>query len=205
MRYKRWQTDSIQAIWPWKRLCACQARKSYGLQCSPSWDCSTFPGKSAAQNLKIESADITDAYLYWDVYYDIYMQQTTNSTGKQLTPGFLCKLRKSLFGPLQAGEIWGQSSTTNLKNRASVNQIRIHAYISSPIIKCFELDPCARRHGILLQQSLTHRQPQVQASIKTESKTTWRSKANHWPGNVTNDRRYLLEPIILYQTSLVKI
>lgn len=61
----------------------------------------------AAQNLVLEGADVSNAYLYGDIDTPIIMHQPTDSTGRQKHPGMVCKLQKSLYGARQAGEIWG--------------------------------------------------------------------------------------------------
>lgn len=66
-----------------------------------------FIAKAAAQNLILEAADVSNAYLYGDVDRDILMEQPTDSSGKLARPGYVCKLNKSLYGLRQAGEIWG--------------------------------------------------------------------------------------------------
>ena len=68
-----------------------------------------FLVKSSAQGLIIEGADVDNAYLYGDIEDGmiILMEQPTNSSGIHARPGFVCRLRKSIYGLRQAGFIWG--------------------------------------------------------------------------------------------------
>ncbi len=51
---------------------------------------------AAAQNLMLEGADISNAYLYGDLGIPILMEQPTDSTKRHTMPGHVCKLNKSL-------------------------------------------------------------------------------------------------------------
>lgn len=66
-----------------------------------------FLAKVAAQDLILEGADVSNAYLYGDIDAPIIMDQPTNSSGKPHRPGYVCQLNKSIYGARQAGEIWG--------------------------------------------------------------------------------------------------
>ena len=68
-----------------------------------------FIVKSSAQGLIVEGADVDNAYLYGDIEDGtiIIMEQPTNSSGIPARPGFVCRLRKSIYGLRQAGYIWG--------------------------------------------------------------------------------------------------
>jgi len=62
---------------------------------------------AAGDNLVLEGADVSNAYLYGDIDIPIIMEQPTNSTQVPAAPGHVCKLMKSIYGTKQAGEIWG--------------------------------------------------------------------------------------------------
>jgi len=70
---------------------------------------------AAGDNLIIEGADVSNAYLYGDMDIPIIMEQPTNSTQKPAMPGHVCKLIKSIYGTKQAGEIWGSLLDKTLK------------------------------------------------------------------------------------------
>nr|QCC62381.1 reverse transcriptase [Digenea simplex] len=67
-----------------------------------------FIAKAAAQQLIIEGADVSNAYLYGDIEIPILMEKPTNSSMIEAKPGYMCQLKKSLYGAKQAGEIWGE-------------------------------------------------------------------------------------------------
>lgn len=78
-------------------------------------------------NSIIAGAYISNAYLYGNLDIPIHMQQPTDSSTQQDFPGMICKLRKSIYGLKQAGEIWGSllaitltswgSKTSNIDER----------------------------------------------------------------------------------------
>ncbi len=76
---------------------------------------------AAAQNLTLEGADISNAYLYSDLDISILMEQPTDSTKRHAMPGHTCKLNKSLYGTKQAGEIWGSLLDKSLKSLGFAN------------------------------------------------------------------------------------
>ncbi len=74
---------------------------------------------AAAQNLTLEGADNSNAYLYGDLDISILIEQPTDSTKRHAMPGHVCKLKKSLYGTKQAGDIWGSLLDKSLKVLAS--------------------------------------------------------------------------------------
>lgn len=62
---------------------------------------------AAQLGLILEGGDVSNAYLYGSMDSPITMEQPTDSTGKQARPGYVCLLRKSIYGARQAGKIWG--------------------------------------------------------------------------------------------------
>lgn len=65
-----------------------------------------FFTKVAAQYLKVEGADVDNAYLYGDLDKPISMKQPSDSSGKVHYPGQVCLVVKSLYGARQASDIW---------------------------------------------------------------------------------------------------
>ena len=59
----------------------------------------------ASQDVSLEGADVSNAYLYGDLDISIIMEQPTDSTQVPAMPGYACKLTKSIYGAKQAGEI----------------------------------------------------------------------------------------------------
>lgn len=59
-----------------------------------------------ALNLRIEEADVDNAYLYGTVYVPIVMEQPTSSTVVVKKPNHVCELATSLYGPKQSGMLW---------------------------------------------------------------------------------------------------
>lgn len=49
-----------------------------------------FIEKAAAQNLTVEGADVSNAYLYGKIHKAILMEQPTDSSGKLKKPGYIC-------------------------------------------------------------------------------------------------------------------
>lgn len=66
-----------------------------------------FIAKAADQNLFLQVADVSKAYLCGNIDKRIIMQQPTNSTGCVVTPGYVCQLRESIYGLPQPGELCG--------------------------------------------------------------------------------------------------
>lgn len=62
---------------------------------------------AASENLLLEGADISNAYLYGNLDVPIYMTQHTNASSIQSQKDFVCLLKTSMYGLKQAGEIWG--------------------------------------------------------------------------------------------------
>ncbi len=60
---------------------------------------------AASQDINLEGANVTNAYLYGDLDIPILMQQPTDSSQELAKPGYACKLFKSIYGAKQAGEI----------------------------------------------------------------------------------------------------
>ena len=71
---------------------------------------------AASQNLILEGADISNAYLYGNLDVPIIMEQPTDSSQIEARPGYVCKLVKSIYGARQAGEIWGSLLCSTLAN-----------------------------------------------------------------------------------------
>ena len=71
---------------------------------------------TASQGLILEGADVANAYLYGKLDVTIIMEQPTDSTGKQAKPGYVCELQNSLYGAVQAGEIWGSLFSNAIKS-----------------------------------------------------------------------------------------
>lgn len=60
----------------------------------------------ASRDLHLEDCNITNAYLYENLYTSIIAIQPTNSSGGQAASGHHCVFLKSLYGARQAGRIW---------------------------------------------------------------------------------------------------
>lgn len=64
---------------------------------------------AANEELLMEGADISNAYLFGELDVPIIMNQRTDSTRRHAKPGYLCQLQKSFYGPKQARENLGLS------------------------------------------------------------------------------------------------
>lgn len=73
-----------------------------------------FLTKVAAQRLKLEGADIDNAYLCRQLDKPIIMKPPSDSFGKVRYPGYVCLVVKYLYGARQAGKIWGTDLHKNL-------------------------------------------------------------------------------------------
>lgn len=62
---------------------------------------------AASNDLIVEGGDVANAYLYGKIDCHVYIEQPTDSTGKEHAPGHVCVLMKSMYGIRQAGRIWG--------------------------------------------------------------------------------------------------
>ena len=62
---------------------------------------------AASENIILEGGDISNAYLYGNIDTKIYMEQPTDSSQPKRKPGYVCCLKKSIYGVRQAGNIWG--------------------------------------------------------------------------------------------------
>lgn len=60
---------------------------------------------TASQDLTIEGADVSNAYLYGDLEFPIIMDESTDSSQVPAKPGHACKFLKSKYGAKQADEI----------------------------------------------------------------------------------------------------
>lgn len=60
---------------------------------------------AAAQDLILERADVSNAYLHGELDVPIMMQQPRDSSKIPAKPGNACKLLKSMYGAKKAGEI----------------------------------------------------------------------------------------------------
>lgn len=78
-----------------------------------------------SKDLIIEVVDVSNAYLYGDIDFPVYMEQATDSPGVPLHPGFVVELLKSIYGLKKAVFIWGFLSSKSLEEcgfkRSSVN------------------------------------------------------------------------------------
>ena len=71
---------------------------------------------AASENIVLREVDVSNSYLYGDMDFPIIMQQPTESSQREAKPGYACKLKKSIYGTKQAGEIWGSLLEKSLTN-----------------------------------------------------------------------------------------
>jgi len=61
---------------------------------------------AASNNLVLEGADISNAYLYGKLDVPFVMKEPTNSSLHGAAPGHVCIPQSSLYGAKQAGKLW---------------------------------------------------------------------------------------------------
>ncbi len=86
---------------------------------------------AANQDLLLEGADVSNAYLYGDLDVPIFIEQPTNSTQREQMPDHVCHPNKSLYRTKQAREIWSfllAKSLKSLGTRSSNYDHRIYFY-----------------------------------------------------------------------------
>ena len=64
---------------------------------------------AANNNQILEGGDVANAYLYGSIDTPVFMEHPTSSTGIESHPGYVCELDKSIYGVLQAANLWGSS------------------------------------------------------------------------------------------------
>ena len=62
---------------------------------------------AASQDLHVEGADISNAYLYGKLDITIIIEQPTDSSQVQMKPGYVAKVHGLMYRTKQAGKIWG--------------------------------------------------------------------------------------------------
>lgn len=65
------------------------------------------PSKSRPYRYAFSTSDVDNACLYGDIGKPIIMEQPYDRNGQQEKPGYHCQLLCSIYGAVQAGEIWG--------------------------------------------------------------------------------------------------
>lgn len=60
---------------------------------------------AAANNLELEEADIFNAYMFGGLNAPIIIEHPTDSRGNIKNPGYIYRLKKSIFGSKQAREV----------------------------------------------------------------------------------------------------
>lgn len=66
----------------------------------------TLLAVAAAEDLLIEGGDVSNAYLYSAIDYEVSIEQPTDSNGKSEHPGMVYKVLKSMHRLNQEGCIW---------------------------------------------------------------------------------------------------